>query len=42
MKVLTGEFSIFTIKSLQNNTSNVIGKLNLIKIQTLILTVNLC
>ena len=29
---LTGEFSIFTIKSLQNNTSNTIAKLNLINI----------
>ena len=29
MKVLTGELSAFIIKSLQNNTSNVIGKLNL-------------
>ena len=27
MKVLIGEFSAFTIKYLQNNTSNAIGKL---------------
>ena len=29
VKVLTGQFSTFTIKSLQYNTSNAIGKLNL-------------
>ena len=29
MKVLSGEFSSFTIKSLQNNTSNVMGKIEL-------------
>ena len=40
MKVLTEEFSTFTIKSLQNDTSNAIGKLNLMKIKTIILTVN--
>ena len=40
VKVLTGEFSTFTIKSLQINTSNAIGKLNLMKIKTIILTVN--
>ena len=28
LKVLTREFSAFTIKSLQNNTPNAIGKLN--------------
>ena len=32
VKILSGEFSTFTIKSLQNNTSNAIGKLNLMKI----------
>ena len=32
VKVLTGEFSAFTIKSLQDNTTNAIGKLNLKKI----------
>ena len=42
VNVLTGEFSTFTIKSLQNNTSNAIGKLNLMKIYTIILTVNSC
>ena len=30
--VLSKEFSTFAIKSLQNNTYNAIGKLNLIKI----------
>ena len=29
MNVLTGEISAFTIKSLQNNTFDTIGKLNL-------------
>ena len=32
VKVLKGEFSAFTFYSLQNNTSNAIGKLNLMKI----------
>ena len=32
VKILTGEFSTFTIKSLQNNTSNAIVKLNLMNI----------
>ena len=36
VKVLIGEFTTFTIKSLQNNTSNVIGNWNLMKILTLI------
>ena len=31
-KVLTGVFSTFIIKSLENDTYNVIGKLNLMKI----------
>ena len=32
VKVLTGEVSTFTFKFLQNNTSNAIDKLNLMKI----------
>ena len=32
VKVPTGEFPTFTIESLQNNTSNAISKLNLMKI----------
>ena len=42
MKVLIGEFATFTIKSLQNYTSNAIGKLNLMHIQTITLTVKSC
>ena len=34
------EFSTFVIKSLQNNMYNAIGKLKLMKIQTIILIVN--
>ena len=31
LNILTGEISTFTIISLQNNTNNAIGKLNLMK-----------
>ena len=36
------EFSIFAIKSLQNNACNVTTKLNLMRIYTITLTVNSC